>query len=115
MGLVAVNYVVAKKDKSWDLTTKKIFTLAPQTTHHARLAQGEGAGLRLPRPERPGLRAGGRLLQRYRAEAPDKFEVVFKDPAEGAGPGAEVPAREGQTTLVLTRGEGTRRPTPRSR
>ena len=31
VGLVAVNYVTAKKGKSWDLTTKKIFTLAPQT------------------------------------------------------------------------------------
>ncbi|MGZ6132483.1 MAG: GldG family protein, partial [Myxococcaceae bacterium] len=31
VALIAVNYVAAKKGKSWDLTTKKIFTLAPQT------------------------------------------------------------------------------------
>src|SRR4051812_46287761 len=30
-GLVAVNYVAAKRNKTWDFTAKKIYSLSPQT------------------------------------------------------------------------------------
>ena len=55
-----------------------------------------------------------RLLQRYREQAPDRFEVVFKDPRKAPDLAQKYQLREGQTTLVLTRGSATRRTTPPS-
>ena len=30
--LAAVNYIAARRNKTWDLTRRQIFTLAPQTS-----------------------------------------------------------------------------------
>src|SRR5262249_22205090 len=46
------------------------------------------------------------LLRRYRALAPDKLEVVFKDPHKAPDLAQKYNLRDGQTTLVLTRGAG---------
>jgi ABC-type uncharacterized transport system involved in gliding motility auxiliary subunit len=105
-GLVAVNYVVVKKGKSWDLTTKKIFTLAPQTKSTLASLKEKVRAYAFLAPSDPDYEQVDRLLQRYREQAPDKLEVVFKDPRKAPDLAQKYQLREGQTTLVLTRGSG---------
>ncbi|RPH71272.1 MAG: hypothetical protein EHM78_08030 [Myxococcaceae bacterium] len=106
IGLVAVNYVTAKKGKSWDLTTKKIFTLAPQTKSALASLKEKVRAYAFLAPSDPDYEQVDRLLQRYRELAPDRFEVVFKDPRKAPDLAQKFQLREGQTTLVLTRGSG---------
>ena len=106
VGLVAVNYVAAKKGKSWDLTTKKIFTLAPQTKSALGSLKEKVRAYAFLAPSDPDYEQVDRLLRRYREQAPDRFEVVFKDPRKAPDLAQKYQLREGQTTLVLTRGEG---------
>src|SRR4029453_2873327 len=106
VGLVAVNYVAAKKGKSWDLTTKKIFTLAPQTKSALGSLKEKVRAYAFLSPSDPDYEQVDRLLQRYREQAPDRFEVVFKDPRKAPDLAQKYQLREGQTTLVLTRGTG---------
>jgi len=106
VALVAVNYVVAKKGKSWDLTTKKIFTLAPQTRSTLAGLKDTVRAYAFLAPSDPDYEQVDRLLQRYREQAPGKFEVVFKDPRKAPDLAQKYQLREGQTTLVLTRGSG---------
>jgi ABC-type uncharacterized transport system involved in gliding motility auxiliary subunit len=105
-GLVAVNYVVARKGKSWDLTTRKIFTLAPQTRSTLGSLREKVRAYAFLAPSDPDYEQVDRLLQRYREQAPDKLEVVFKDPRKAPDLAQKYQLREGQTTLVLTRGSG---------
>jgi ABC-type uncharacterized transport system involved in gliding motility auxiliary subunit len=101
-----VNYIAAKKNKTWDLTSKKVFTLAPQT-------QKVLAGLKTPvtafvflPPTDPDYAYVDRLLARYHAQAPERFGVVFKDPRKAPELTAKYQLHEGQTTIVLSRGTG---------
>jgi hypothetical protein len=106
VALVAVNYVVARKGKSWDLTTRKIFTLAPQTKSALGSLKEKVRAYAFLAPSDPDYEQVDRLLQRYREQAPDRFEVVFKDPRKAPDLAQKYQLREGQTTLVLTRGTG---------
>jgi ABC-type uncharacterized transport system involved in gliding motility auxiliary subunit len=104
--LVALNYIVHKKNQRWDLTERKIFTLSPQTVSTLK---GLGSPVRaigfIPtdHPAYDGLQAA---FERYHAEAPDKFEYSFKDPRRHPDLASKYELREGQMTVVLTRGEG---------
>jgi ABC-type uncharacterized transport system involved in gliding motility auxiliary subunit len=105
-GLVALNYIAFKKNLSWDLTKQKIFTLAPQTASTlAGLKEKVRAVGFLP-PSHPSYDVVEQLFQRYQAEAPDRFEYSFKDPQRHPDLAAKYQLKEGQTTLVLARGEG---------
>jgi ABC-type uncharacterized transport system involved in gliding motility auxiliary subunit len=106
VALVAVNYVVVKKGKSWDLTTKKIFTLAPQTKSTLTSLKENVRAYAFLAPSDPDYEQVDRLLRRYREQAPARFEVVFKDPRKAPDLAQKYQLREGQTTLVLTRGSG---------
>ena len=106
VALVAVNYVVVKKGKSWDLTSKKIFTLSPQTRSTLGSLKEKVRAYAFLAPSDPDYEQVDRLLQRYREQAPDRFEVVFKDPRKAPDLAQKYQLREGQTTLVLTRGSG---------
>ena len=106
IALVALNYVVVKKDKTWDLTTKKIFTLAPQTKSTLGSLHEKVRAYAFLAPGDPDYEQVDRLLQRYHDQAPDKLEVVFKDPRKAPDLAQKYQLREGQTTLVLTRGAG---------
>ncbi len=101
-----INYIAAKKDKTWDLTAKKVFTLAPQTQSVlASLKQPVTAFVFLP-PTDPDYAYVDRLLARYHTRAPEKFLVVFKDPRKAPDLAAKYQLHEGQTTIVLSRGQG---------
>src|SRR5215813_8247541 len=106
VALVAVNYVVVKKGKSWDLTTKKIFTLAPQTKSTLTSLKENVRAYAFLAPGDPDYEQVDRLLRRYHEQAPGRFEVVFRDPRKAPDLAQKYQLREGQTTLVLTRGSG---------
>lgn len=104
--LVAVNYIAHKKNKQWDLTKEKIYTLAPQTvTTLASLPDKVRAYGFIP-PSHPYYGLLDDLFQRYQAQAPEKFEYTFKDPRRSPDLAAKYQLKEGQTTVVLVRGEG---------
>lgn len=104
--LFAVNYVAAKKNKSWDLTRNKIFTLAPQTVSalHALTGKVRVEGFLLPAS--PAYEDTELLLARYQAEAPGRFTYDFKDPRKTPELIARYSLREGEATLILLRGAG---------
>ena len=106
LALGAVNYIAAKKNKTWDLTAKKIFTLSPQTRSALAGLKSKVTAYAFLPPSDPEYATVDRLLSRYRTEAPDKFAVVFKDPRKSPDLAAKYQLREGQTTIVLSRGEG---------
>jgi ABC-type uncharacterized transport system involved in gliding motility auxiliary subunit len=106
LGLGAVNYIAAKKHRTWDLTAKKIFTLAPQTRSALHALKAPVTAFVFLPPTDPDYGYVDRLLARYHAEAPDTFLVVFKDPRKSPDLAAKYQLREGQTTIVLSRGTG---------
>jgi ABC-type uncharacterized transport system involved in gliding motility auxiliary subunit len=104
--LVAVNFVAARKNKSWDLTSKKIYTLAPQTISTVKGLKEKVTAIGFLQTSHPGYEFVRNLLERYQAQAPDKFDYVFKDPRKTPDLAAKYQLKEGQTTVVLTRGQG---------
>src|SRR5690606_5483480 len=105
-GLVALNYIAFKKNKSWDLTKQKLFTLAPQTVSTLTGLEEKVRAVGFLPPSHPSYDAVEQLFRRSPAEAPDKFEYSFKDPQRHPDLAAKYQLKEGQTTLVLARGEG---------
>ena len=57
-------------------------------------------------PTDPDYEPVDRLLRRYHDRAPEKFEVLFKDPRKSPDLAQKYELREGQTTIVLARGSG---------
>ncbi|HYI01491.1 GldG family protein [Hyalangium sp.] len=105
-GLVALNYIAFKKNKSWDLTKQKLFTLAPQTNNTLSGLKEKVRAIGFLPPSHPSYDTVEQLFQRYQAEAPEKFEYSFKDPQRHPDLAAKYQLKEGQTTVVLVRGEG---------
>lgn len=105
-GLGALNYIAFKQNKSWDLTKQKIFTLAPQTTTTLAGLKEKVRAIGFMPPSHQYYDMVEQLFRRYQAAAPDKFEYAFKDPARHPDLAAKYQLKEGQTTVVLVRGEG---------
>jgi ABC-type uncharacterized transport system involved in gliding motility auxiliary subunit len=105
--LVAVNYIAHKKNQRWDLTEQKIFTLSPQTRTTLQGLKEPVRAIGFIPTDHPAHEALQATFERYHSEAPDKFEYSFKDPRRHPDLAAKYELREGQTTVVLTRGEGT--------
>ncbi|MDY7229804.1 GldG family protein [Hyalangium rubrum] len=105
-GLLTVNYIAFKKNKSWDLTKQKIFTLAPQTSATLTGLKDKVRAIGFLPASHPGYDTLEQLFQRYAAEAPEKFEYSFKDPRRNPDLAAKYQLKEGQATVVLVRGEG---------
>ncbi len=104
--LGAVNYIVARKNKSWDLTSKKIYTLAPQTISTLKGLKEPVKAIGFMQTSHQAYESLDQLFQRYHREAPDKFDYVFKDPRKNPDLAAKYQLKEGQVTVVLTRGTG---------
>ncbi|WP_426753416.1 GldG family protein [Myxococcus sp. Y35] len=105
-GLVAVNYVAFKQNRRWDLTQARIHTLAPQTTATLAAMPDTVRAIGFITPAHPHYAQVEALFQLYRAEAPERFEYTFKDPRRSPDLAAKYQLREGQTAVVLARGEG---------
>jgi ABC-type uncharacterized transport system involved in gliding motility auxiliary subunit len=78
-GLVAVNYIVVKKPKTWDLTKDQIFTLSDQTTGLLKGLQGEVTVTAFYGAADPEYGELEHRLRQYR-EVTDKLKVEFLDP-----------------------------------
>jgi ABC-type uncharacterized transport system involved in gliding motility auxiliary subunit len=104
--LSALNYIAAKKNVTWDLTKKKIYTLSPQTVSTLKGLKEKVRAIGFLPTSHPAYDALDSLLQRYHLEAPDKFEHTFKDPLKFPDLASKYSLKEGQATVVLSRGEG---------
>ncbi len=104
--LVAINYVAAKRNKTWDFTTKKIYSLAPQTLSTLQGLKEKVSAIAFLPAKHPYYAALEELFQKYHREAPEKFEYSFKDPAKHPDLAAKYQLRQDQTTVVVSRGEG---------
>ncbi|MGA9525508.1 MAG: Gldg family protein [Myxococcaceae bacterium] len=104
--LTAVNYVAAQKGGSWDLTQNKIFSLAPQSVSTIQELKEPVTALAFLPPDHPSYDAVADLLERYHREGLDKFLYQFKDPRKTPDLAQKYALRQGQITIVLTRGEG---------
>ena len=104
--LVALNYIAHKKNQRWDLTERKIFTLSPQTVSTLQRLREPVRAIGFVPPDHPAYTALQATFERYHAEAPDRFDYAFKDPRRHPDLVEKYQLRDGQTTVVLTRGEG---------
>jgi len=104
--LVAVNYIAAKRDKTWDLTNKKIYSLAPQTVTTLQGLKEKVTAIGFVQTTHPAYDALQNLFERYHRETPEKFEFTFKDPRKSPDLALKYQVKEGQATVVVTRGEG---------
>ncbi|MBM4379982.1 MAG: GldG family protein [Deltaproteobacteria bacterium] len=105
-GLSAINYVAAKKNKAWDLTSKKIYTLAPQTQTALKDLKEKVKAIGFLAAKDPAYEPLENLLQRYADETPERFEYAFKDPMKHPDLTAKYNVKQGASTVVLVRGEG---------
>ena len=106
VGLVAANFIASRRGKTWDLTSKQIHSLAPQTTQALKA---------LKRPIKVIVFIGPNhteamddvepILKRY-ADSSDNFTYEFKDPFKHPDLAAKYGLREGQLPVVLTQGAG---------
>ncbi|MFP2924258.1 GldG family protein [Pyxidicoccus sp. 3LG] len=103
--LVAANYIAFKKNRRWDLTKEQIYTLAPQTTATLAAMPDKVSAIGFIPPTHTYYGLLEELFQRYHAEAPEKFEYTFKDPRRSPDLAAKYQLKDGQTSVVLVRGE----------
>lgn len=100
-----VNFIVAKRAKTYDWTRNKIYSLSPQTSSVVKgLAQPVKA-IGFLDSSHPAWSQLDDLFKRYAAEG-DKFTFEFKDPRKNPDLAAKYQLKEGQATVVLTRGSG---------
>ena len=99
--LVALNYIAHQKNRRWDLTERKVYTLSPQTreTLAALRAPVHATGF-LP-ADHPAYEPLRTMFERYRVQAPERFDYDFKDPRRHPDLAAQYQLREGQTQVVL--------------
>jgi ABC-type uncharacterized transport system involved in gliding motility auxiliary subunit len=104
--LTAINFVAEKKNRSWDLTRKKIHSLAPQTVSALQGLKETVQAVAFVPTSHESYEEIRELLERYHREAPARFDFSFKDPRKTPDLAAKYQLREGDATVVLTRGEG---------
>ncbi len=103
--LVALNYIVAKKNKTWDLTSKKIFSLSAQTKNVL-------GGLKEPIkavtfiPDFKGAPPQLEDLFGKYAQASDKFTFEYKDPLQDPEAAKVFGVKQGQPATYLVKGQG---------
>ena len=103
--LAGLNFIAARRSKTYDLTNKKIYSLAPQTAQTLKDLKEPIAAIGFLPPNHPAYDALEGLLKKYSAET-DKFTYSFKDPRKAPDLAAKYQLKEGQTTVVVTRGTG---------
>jgi len=99
--LVAANYIVAKRGKTWDLTDKKLYSLSQQTRDTLKeLTEPVKAIVFIagPAPE-----SVDNLFRRY-AEETDKLTFEIKDPRKNPDLTRQYNIKDVQAVAVLVRG-----------
>lgn len=102
--LFAVNFIAARREKTWDLTNKKIYSLAPQTVGTLKGLKEPVEAIAFLPGKNPAYDAVEGLLRQYAAQS-DKFTYRFKDPERARELTERYKLKEGQTTVVLTQGK----------
>lgn len=101
--LGAINFIVAKRTKPVDLTSKKIFTLAPQTV--STLHDLKQPVKLLAFSESGPIDAADELFRRYQSES-EKFSYEFKDPRKTPDLTRKYQIHQGQPAAILVQGAG---------
>lgn len=104
-GLVAVNFIAARRNRTWDLTQKKIHSLSPQTLSTLKGLQEPFRAVAFMPPTHTLYSRLESLFSRYRAET-ERFSYSFLDPAKHPDLAAKYKLREGQVSVVVIRGSG---------
>lgn len=103
--LAAVNFIAAKRGKTWDLTSRQIHSLAPQTLQALKALKAPVKALAFL----PGGHAARDdfepFLKKY-ADADERFTFEFKDPLKSPDLVAKYGLRQGQLPLILVQGSG---------
>ena len=106
VALGAVNFIAAKRSKTWDLTHKQIHSLAPQTIQSLKaLKQPVHVLAFLGATHAEARDEVEPVLRRY-AEASERFTYEFKDPFKSPDLVAKYGLHEGQLPIILTQGSG---------
>ena len=103
--LVGLNVLAFQNNRRIDLTRGRIFSLAPQT--HATLAglDAPAHALALIPPTHPSYGELEELFRRYHEAAPQRFNYAFVDPRREPALAARYQLKDGQTLVVVSRGE----------
>jgi len=100
-----VNFIANKKVKTYDWTTKKIYSLAPQTTQALKDLKEPVKAYGFMDTKHQAYDTLKGLFDRYASES-DKFTYEFKDPKKSIELNAKYNIKEGQTTVIITKGKG---------
>ncbi|MDP1824675.1 MAG: Gldg family protein [Archangium sp.] len=96
--LSAANFIVARRSPTWDLTTKKVFSLSPQTENAVKGLQQPVRVIAFvdgPEPEQVAA-----LFRRY-AALNEKFAWEFKDPRRNPDLAEKYKVRKGEPVAIL--------------
>ncbi len=96
--LFAANFIVAKRTPTWDLTTKKVFSLSAQTQNTLKDLKNPVKIIAFVEGETPPQVED--LFKRYTALS-DKFSFEFKDPRKTPDLTMQYQIRQGQPAAVL--------------
>lgn len=103
--LVGVNFITARRGKTVDMTNKKIFSLSPQTQSTMKDLKEPIKAIGFMDSKHPAYDALKALFEKYANES-DKFSYDFIDPKKSIEMNAKYQIKEGQTTVILTKGTG---------
>ncbi|MFO0596112.1 MAG: GldG family protein [Myxococcaceae bacterium] len=101
--LVAVNFIAARRSPTWDLTSKKIFSLSAQTETALKGLDRPVKALAFTRGDTPPQVED--LFRKYAALSPN-FTYEFVDPRRNPDLTRAYQVREGQPAAVLVSGSG---------
>jgi len=100
-----VNFIANKRLKTYDWTTKKVNSLAPQTLMTLKDLKEPVKAIAFVGADNPVYEPLKELFRRY-ADESDKFSSDFKDPKKSIELNEKYQVKEGQTTVILSRGSG---------
>lgn len=103
--LVGVNFIAAKRGKTIDMTNKKIYSLAPQSQAALKDLKEPVKAIGFMGTDHPAYDVLKGLFEKFANES-DKFTYDFKDPKKSIELNAKYQIKEGQTTVIVTKGEG---------
>lgn len=98
--LAAANFIVAKRGKTWDLTSKRVYSLSPQT--EATLESLRDPVKVIAFTEQTAPDQVEQLFRRYQQRS-DRFTYEFKDPRRHPDLAARYQIHQGQPVAVLVR------------
>lgn len=100
--LVAANFIVNKRGRTWDLTSKKLYSLSPQTVNVLKELKDPIKVICFSEKPIPTVED---LMRRYQNET-DKITFDFKDPNRANDLTKKYDVRQGQLAAVLIKNPG---------